>query len=57
MTYKQTNQITSSENDSLPFILLERLEKIKKTQIRTFNQIESLKKRILRDSKNENKSD
>jgi hypothetical protein len=52
---KQTNtSITSSE--SIPFsnTLLERLEKIKKTQIRTFNQIESLRKKIQRDSKNDN---
>jgi hypothetical protein len=52
MTNKQDIQITSSENIS--FLLLERLEKIKKTQIRTFNQIESLRKKILRSSKSEN---
>jgi ribosomal protein S8 len=42
---EQINVIDSENKNSL----LERLEKISKTQIRTYNQIESIKKKIKRD--------
>jgi hypothetical protein len=57
MTQRQTHPITSPETISFSNSLLERLEKIKKTQIRTFNQIESLKKKIQRVSKEESHND
>jgi archaellum component FlaC len=44
----ETNLLNETENN-LNKSLLDRLERISKTQIRTYNQLESLKKKIKRD--------
>jgi len=53
MINKNQSNKTNPSPETISLLLLDRLERISKTQIRTFNQIESLKKKIQRVSKNE----
>jgi hypothetical protein len=44
----ETNPLNENQNN-INKSLLDRIERISKTQIRTYNQLESLKKKIKRD--------